>query len=374
MPKQRRTLEKLARKLTAQLPGVCTPPGEAGGVLAAPPRVTRGVNRHELPRVGREASADALTFSGPRHKIAAVIDYLSIHARLGPPVEGGGGCFLPTSWTWGDVKLFFDPDPEGPNHFVVQMMGGGVALVSKATRIEWLIKYVLGLGCKITRLDIAIDLYGTNQRIIQRAIASCENRENVHFRTWRRTESGSNSGDIGRSVYFGQRGSKGSGRCGRLYDKGVEQGVAPAGRWIRYEVEFSDECAQSAADQFAHGGIKRAVACALGAFDFRRVARGRGQREHASRRERVGWWAEFVGSCETVLVRARKRATTIEGYAEWLRNAVMPGVVTYARVVGLSVERFLGDVSGDAVRYCERKARSQVGREFKLFFEQAVPI
>lgn len=346
----------------------------AAAPSAVPPRVIRGVNRQRVPVSGREACGDALTFSAPRSARARVEDLLRNHARLGDPVERAGGCFLPKGIEWGAVKLFYDDDPKGAEHFVVQMSGAGVALVAESLRMESLLQQVLAAGCKITRLDVALDLYGVNQRIIERAIASCENNEQCRFKTWKRTESGGSNVEVGRTVYFGARGKNGSGRYGRFYDKGVESQQAQAGRWIRYEVEFTDQCAHDVAYKWAYGTIKDAVACALGAFDFRRKARNRGEREHASRREQCGWWAEFIGSCHAVLVRAKPKEKTIHGYVGWIKTAVLPGVVTYSKMLGLSVEQFLREVVDTPVQYCERKARSQVGREFKLHFESVVPL
>ncbi len=52
------------------------------------------------------------------------------------------------------------------------------------------------------------------------------------------------SGDGGSTFYTGSRASE---RMGRLYDKGVESGTLPAGRWWRWEVEFKGDSAAAAA-------------------------------------------------------------------------------------------------------------------------------
>ncbi|MGD1915976.1 MAG: replication initiation factor domain-containing protein [Phycisphaerales bacterium] len=346
----------------------------AAARFGGPPVGNTGGKSTRIPTSGREASLDALRFSGPRHAMPMFVRYFQFHCGLGAPTRReAGGCFLPDGLEWGDIKLFYDGRSDGKDHFVVEMMGGGCALLNRVSRVDWLVRYAITNGCKFSRLDIAIDLYGVNQRIIDRAIASCEAGEGVQFKVWERRESFSDKGH-GRTVYFGARGDKGSGRYGRLYEKGVQSGKAEAGRWIRYEVEFHRDCAQTVAGICAHGTFKDAVACAYGAFDFRRKARNAGERANARRRKQCGWWAEFIGSCHAVLVRAKARTTTIEGYRSWVHTAVMPGVASYAKVLGLSVEKFLQDLCGGKVDAVPAKMRSQIGREFDAFFREVVPI
>jgi hypothetical protein len=130
-------------------------------------------------------------------------------------------------------------------------------------------------------------------------------------------------GRSGDTAYFGRRGSKGSGRCLRVYDKSVEsEGEIDA---IRWEVEFSDEQAHGA---FCHlvsshndaDYVERLASLVGGSVDFRE---GAGDSHESGRCPRVEWWAEIltrIGNAFRVLYR--RHVPTIDSIAKWWEKSV----------------------------------------------------
>ena len=134
-------------------------------------------------------------------------------------------------------------------------------------------------------------------------------------------------------------GSSGSGKYMRIYDKGLES----EGRedFIRWELELSGKCAAEVCskvlkcpDVASYGGLLGAVIA--GVIDFRVRAKGRGQREHASRRERMQWWAgvvEVLGGDE-IKVRGKVPEATIERTASWMHRQVSGSLAAVRMALG----------------------------------------
>ena len=179
---------------------------------------------------------------------------------------------------WGEtVNADQDGDPS-EHALCIDVPGGALDALDFYDRFN--LCQQLSLGGRVTRLDIALDCQACTGTVglIDRIINACDTGCMVGARRWK-TISESNGGErSGYGVSIGLRGSKGSGRFLRAYDKGLESGEAPEGIWERYEVEFTgDSAAEVGADIF------RAIGNARGP---RIRARGRGVRLPPQPRER----------------------------------------------------------------------------------------
>ena len=97
----------------------------------------------------------------------------------------------------------------------------------------------------------------------------------------------------GNTAYFGRRGSDGSGKYVRFYDKSLESGGKINS--IRFEVELSGvrsaQAFQVLASSFTTERLREKIANILGdAIDFR----DRQQHVHIVRMDRLGWWSRAV--------------------------------------------------------------------------------
>lgn len=303
---------------------------------AAPPGLTGGAKW--------QVSVDWLTIVVPgcnaRRLIAAVREF------LGKDEPCAGGCFQPSGVTWeSSAKLFFDPRGQGLG--VLQLNSRSLAILQE--RCEWreFYKSLAPLCARITRLDIALDLFRLKSDLISKAVASCHAGELCGARVFEEVTSNVLGTLRGRTLYCGKRGKEGSGRYLRIYDKGLEQKAASAGQWVRWEIELTAERACS----FAHSVLEVAdldrclVAEALGSMQFREVTGA----AHLDRRPLVPWFRDLVAATSRSLSRTRvkRRPSEYESWRRWIREAVVPGLRSVALRTGLSLPSFLDAIACD---------------------------
>lgn len=189
-------------------------------------------------------------------------------------------------------------------------------------------------GLRITRLDVAVDFRGDRVRLVDHVVRACQRGRLSGLRRVRFHSGMARLGVLdNHGVSLGTRGSDGSGRFVRVYDKGLETKTEEQGRWVRFEAELTGDCSQQAADlaaalieqeREANGGrIDGSAAwgclggCALGSVDFL-IRKDR----NLSRARRAAWWSRYCGAMQTVRLRRAFVPRRVEQTVEWLQNTV----------------------------------------------------
>jgi hypothetical protein len=255
---------------------------------------------------------------------------------------------LPTARRWPNgAAVAFDDDPEGRSLIVVEVPGAALAELSPAEQGD-LLRDCLARGATCTRIDVAIDWTGDLEDLIPTMASECGRGVLTGAKRYERRSSMDGRGAIrGDQVRIGARGGDGSGRFVRCYDKGLESKTAPAGRWVRWELEATGPVAAEAAVLIAgtdwRGWDERARAIALGAVDFRE--RNEGDR-HIDRRARCAWWEALIDQREVVRVQAPRNQSSALGWVCWMRSACIPHLVTLSSELGISLEHCIATVIG----------------------------
>lgn len=230
---------------------------------------------------------------------------------------------------------------------------GGVLSGLDADRRVALLGRLLAEGWRCTRLDVALDIEGTRVGLVEAVRSGCSRDPAVDTLTGasrvQSTDGYSRVGVFEDMVRIGGRGNMGSGRFIRVYDKGLEQGGV-AGRWHRWEVEYSGEVACELAERLVvAGGSWSEVALdqVLSAVDFREP----GGDGHLDRRLRCEWWQwfiDFVGGRVVERIRRdwRRRAPSVVDACAWIRRQVAPVMVGLSRELGVRVDDFARMVCG----------------------------
>lgn len=213
-----------------------------------------------------------------------------------------------------------------------------------------------------TRVDVALDFFfdGSGPDLMQVVRESVTRGELVGFKTVRRIEEERSNRVIGRTMYFGKRGSDGSGRFVRLYDKGLEQsgGEDEAGRFIRLEVEFGQAVAKKVGALLAETVIdaETLVGLVASSICFRERVDGEDDEDdedgggllkdgrvdpkrpdgHLDRRPIVDWWQKLIGRAERPRITAERSRPRWDSFAMWIHQQVGPTLKGVAAAVGCS--------------------------------------
>lgn len=223
--------------------------------------------------------------------------------------------------------------------FTVEIPGSALGCLEGEERIE-LLRDLARWGMKCTRIDVAVDLVAHSDgqvELVEAVHDACTRGELVGARRWRPVIEYAGNRITGASVYLGKRGSQGSGRMVRCYDKGLETG-AVANTWHRWEAEFSGDVAAQVGQVLAERveWVEPAVCVALGAVDFRVNT---GVRD-SCRRPRAEWWASVVRHFQGIVggrsfppfrIKARRKASNLRSWREHQRRAVLPTLLAMAR-------------------------------------------
>ena len=272
-------------------------------------------------------------------------------------------------WASGAVLLF---EHNSSDSCCIEFDGNTLAAMSADERID-VLRSLMSLGFRVTRLDVALDFVGCGLALGVRAVDSCERGELCGAKVYSTYIERTGAGLKGHTVYLGRRGKNGSGRLTRIYDKGLERRSAPAGEWERWETVFSDDCAIEAAALLVESDdwVATARALSLGAHDFRRVVPGE---TAISRRPRVEWFARIVEGVAVLRVRkTEKSSPDLERVARWLRTAVAPSLAAMGDKVGVSMADVLLCLVGE-VEPSERVRVREVVEHFSLWWRGEFPV
>lgn len=323
---------------TTTLDNAAPPASSARGGAAcdSPPSVIRGAKSQNTICI------DWLRLSGPRCVFYEVMHLLE--KRFGKPELGKGRFFLDTGYHWSEGGMFLDLDAEhNKQHCVIELPG---MLISELdfTDVRQLLHDLCCYGFKVTRIDIAVDLYD-RPNLIQTIRDSCNRGELCRSRTYQHIVERSGAALTAHGINIGKRGKLGSGRYLRVYDKGLEQKTAEAGEWIRWEVELSDTCAQQFADKFAtqDNAIETALSHALWVVEFREKTGSR----MLARRPLATWFEDFTEHVRRERLTAVRAKSTVESYTRWVRTAVVPKLETIARITRTPLGGVIKYIAGE---------------------------
>lgn len=207
------------------------------------------------------------------------------------------------------------------------------------------------LGMKPTRIDGALDWVGCEIDLCESATAACHRKELCLMRRFRPHDEFTSEGVATRRHLA--LGSRESPVCARIYDKGKEQGVAPAGHWERFEVEWKGDRAPKVVEELLASRSawpETLQSLILGAVEFREN-NGRSERE---RRPMAEWWQRVLGGADAVRVAAEEKKQTFERWHRWAQRSFWPRFLELA-------ERSNSSISDLAGRFCEGVVPSTMG-------------
>ncbi|MEM9347616.1 MAG: replication initiation factor domain-containing protein [Planctomycetota bacterium] len=230
---------------------------------------------------------------------------------------------------------------EGNKGLAVDLPGGALGEMLWADVLDLLLTLTNGLRC--SRIDLALDYRGDNVPLIDLSRQAASSGELCRCRRWKPNDDFSGVERIRHENDFGRRGSNGSGKYMRWYDKGLETGEALEGRWVRLEAELSGKVAAAVSPDImqADDPLEKLMGIALGCVDFRENTGD----AHIERRQRLDWWEQVLSGVEVVRVAAPRKQKTLESYCGWIRRCVVNGIKDMAELAGTTVQDVFEDLT-----------------------------
>lgn len=301
------------------------------GGEGAPPVTNRGAQNAQAP----QAFVDWVAFTLPATNGLEVVN--SLCGIIQPRKYGMRG-YTHSGTICGSGSVGWAPQrPEQGVHVVLPATAlAWLAEWNPAYKdVEGLLVYLLDLGAKITRLDVALDdrrgdlsMDQVGEAVVQGAFVS----------RWKDVqEQRGLRGSTGRTFYFGSRVSE---SFLRIYDKQAERidkEQPDPGHWIRVEVEYKGGKAQAVAKGIAREGIRFAVGVLAGLIEFKTP----GEDQTMSRWAVAPWWACFLTLCiRKVRLGVPKVAKTLDTVKAWLWRQVAPSMAFVTESSGGTVDWF----------------------------------
>lgn len=309
---------------------------------AYPRSVTPGIETHsdepQIPPPGVYVGLDWMRFTGPDEFRVGLVNMLE--SICGPEWEASKGAkYFKHGLHWKPGILV--SWGHGADIFQVDIQGGRLRLMGGDDRMT-LFRTLMEKGLKPTRIDGAIDFIDQYLDVCENAEASCRRREHCLLRKWSPNNEYEADGTPTRLLL--KLGSRESAVCGRIYDKGLEQKAAAAGRWERLEVEWKDDRAITIGQQLYSAVCEgewssKLASLIFGAVDFR----DQNGRSELSRRPRVGWWKRVIAGHRIVTVAAARKPKILE---RWRRGHVH----SYGRTL-LAMAEEVGEPVGEVVTW-----------------------
>lgn len=182
----------------------------------------------------------------------------------------------------------------------------------EAARDTW--RKAVPVASKVTRIDLAVDVWLEQPRDQVKQSARVVLSQHLDTRlkyTYITGIEGQSRNRAGDTLYIGSRQSA---QFGRLYDKGLQKGTAPPGKWLRYEVEYKAGAAfQMAREalQLEPGQLPEFISCAVHSWFQRRDVP-----------------PVFQPATDTpgLIIRSEMKQTTATKKLAWLTSQVKPTV------------------------------------------------
>lgn len=192
------------------------------------------------------------------------------------------------------------------------------------------------LPMRCTRVDIRRDQYGRNLRLIDNIGESCragELRRVRQFRPMHEHPARSPSTHLARGWYLGSTRSE---RFMRVYDKGLERGLAVPAWWERCEAEIRKDLADASWKGIAAAGanwVAEAFDHLVGVVDFRSESS-----RHATLAEltRPKWWDKYCNERQGIRPPTQRESTDANGFLQWISRTVLPTIESVRERLGLA--------------------------------------
>jgi hypothetical protein len=216
----------------------------------------------------------------------------------------------------------------------IEFTGSRLSTMTMPERVS-LMRDLSEWGAVATRVDVCADFRLCSFRLFHRAMRSHRRGEVCRTRTvspWVEYRGGKY---VGKTVYLGKRGKNGSGRYGRIYDKGLESKTAPEGQWERYEVEFTKATAAAvcAAIAYSDNAVETCRGYLFGAFDFRLDTGA----PHLDDRPRCAWWQRVIDATQTTRFSEKRPAANVMRYARHFGRCYARTLRAMAAHTGMTV-------------------------------------
>lgn len=202
------------------------------------------------------------------------------------------------------------------------------------------------LGMEASRFDVCVDhraAEGERVDLVEGVTALCKRGCLVGAKRFKPHEEFQGDGEcVNLGLEIGKRGSYGSGRYVRVYDKGLESGEGPRGSWQRWETEFHGDCADSVACALVHAARcgdwrREALGMAYGSVDFREGDR----HQTVSRRPRVAAWAAVLAGLAVVRIKRAARRTSGAALKRACARAVGGTAFALSKILNKPLEEVL---------------------------------
>lgn len=193
-------------------------------------------------------------------------------------------------------------------------------------------KFLVSIGAKFTRVDVAFDDY---QRIVPIEVikqnALVGNITGFKLVDPRKVVDVFSGEVKGESVVLGSRGKNGSGCFGRIYDKCMESGGLQD--CIRHEYVYSKEKADAAGHVLAAAETLEEFARAIGGLVIGavRFCMREGYEENVSRAPVLDWWQRIIDVIQGPIIRIKSGQLTAR-----LQGAVEACKLQYGRTLALA--------------------------------------
>lgn len=217
--------------------------------------------------------------------------------------------------------------------------GQGSTDLAKKINSQWidLMKKILNLGGKITRLDLAIDDFEgfLDLEEMEKFL------ENGWYRSVKKTynvvKEKNRRETKGRTLYIGKyrvSGSKGN-YYARFYDKLAQYKekkelvpveVEESGFWQRYEISFTKKKAMDVVELMVLEGKSMELVYSETMKTIIEFLEFNSEDKNKSRWEMVGWWTNFIGNCEKAQLGYPERDINLGGLFSWVKNNVLPSL------------------------------------------------
>lgn len=232
--------------------------------------------------------------------------------------------------TYNYVSVYYDGTFEMGYH--IQVTGKGCRFLDSIDGFDWakLFSVILGFGCKVSRLDIAIDdteylniskikYYIKNKLFVSR-FGSCSIIDDTKLKT----------GEVlGETIYLGRKISE---FFIRIYDKNLESDGSI--KSVRFETVMRND----RATMFVQEYMKPENFGNIG-FLIRKVINNyirfvKNVEKHSSRSINAEWWENFIVTAEKCKLSKGRSELTLEKVCDWLEKQVASSLKLISRTKG----------------------------------------
>lgn len=187
----------------------------------------------------------------------------------------------------------------------------------------WLSK-IQSVG-KITRLDLAIDDFGTKYFSMDSLVEILESGAYVSkFRKWQNLVDynlGSTREKTGHTIYLGKRQSS---LFLRIYDKALEQNTASSS-WVRWELELKEERAERAVKHLIDKDNLGSVCMSILSNSLRLIELDNSNKSRCSVNP---VWQKFIDNIRPLSLYVSPPEKTISRIEDWFNKQVAPSFAT----------------------------------------------